>query len=468
MIPSDTEALASARAIRAFQQERRMYAILILVIGIAISLIFPPALIAVIIGLIVVCRIHSSECRPHESVLQQFAQTRNWYHEPSTELRNVEWQKRRVRFYCTAPLLSINSIADYLILNDFVPRTPPPTGEVPRKRPQYTTTKYTHFESTRIGPPRHKQQLPADTLHILPAAPSVEATALDKHQPPSVSPHIPPAGWTTTPVAYAVPPTSSPVLAGETNRRTSAPKEPPAALPFIPPAGWNLTPVITFLHDGSCVGNQTSSASRNEPLITPVISQVISPNRAVEIDQVPPFALEQQVSNTQAKRKPPQRKPRKPSEVITKSIADLSPAPEGGRKPKTKYAVVRSVKLRKAAIQIHGRNCSACGFNFDETFGEILSQGYIEIHHLNSIAAGVRNTDPATDLAPLCGNCHAMADRLTRHHAYPPRSIGELRKLLFPASSLLDVEMHSADEVPKSPSKTKIGKNWEKKSRKGS
>lgn len=246
MIPSDTEALASARAIRVFQQERRMYAILILVIGIAISLIFPPALIAVIIGLIVVCRIHSSECRPHESVLQQFAETRNWYHEPSTELRTVKWQKRRVRFYCTAPLLSINSIADCLISNDFAPRTPPPTGEVPRKRPD-TSTGNTHFESTRIGPPHDKQQLTADTLHPLPAALSVEVTALDKHQPPSVVPHIPPAGWTTTPVVYAIPLTSSPVLAGETNLRTSAPKEPPAALPFIPPAGWNPIPNIPYL-----------------------------------------------------------------------------------------------------------------------------------------------------------------------------------------------------------------------------
>ena len=111
-------------------------------------------------------------------------------------------------------------------------------------------------------------------------------------------------------------------------------------------------------------------------------------------------------------------------------IPDPTPAPEGGRKRKTHYAVVRSVKLRKAAIQIHGNNCCVCKFNFDEAFGEDLAQGYIEVHHLNGIASGVRNTDPATDLAPLCANCHAMADRLTRHHAAPPRSIDELRKLL--------------------------------------
>ncbi len=397
-MPSDTEALASAQAIKASQKKQCLYAILTLVFGIAISLVFPLALMAVVIGLIIVYRINSSECRPHENVLQQFAETRNWYYEPRTELRTVKWQKRRVRFYCTAPLLSVNSIADCLISNDFAPRTPPPTGEVPRKRP-YSSNEYTHLETTRIAPPQDKHQLPADLLHISPAAPPVGAAARDEQQTPAIPPHIPPAGWTTTSVIYAVPPTSSPALADETNRRTSAPKEPPAAKTAKPPR---------------------------------------------------------------------RRKAHTSSEATTQSIPDPSPTPEGGRKPKTNYAVVRSAKLRKAAIQIHGRNCSACGFNFDETFGEILSQGYIEIHHLNSIAAGVRNTDPATDLAPLCGNCHAMADRLTRHHAYPPRSIGALRKLLFPASSLPDVEMHSAAEVPKSPVKTKIGKIRENKSRKGS
>lgn len=197
----------------------------------------------------------------------------------------------------------------------------------------------------------------------------------------------------------AIPPSDSPPLADETNRRTPAPKEPPFA------------------------------------------KKAKTPRR---------------------------RKAGMSSEETSKGVPDLFPTSEGGRKPKTNYAVVRSAKLRKAAIQIHGRNCSACGFSFDETFGEILSQGYIEIHHLNSIAAGVRNTDPAKDLAPLCGNCHAMADRLTRHHASPPRSIGELRTLLFPESSLPDVELFPAAEVAKSPPKVKIGKIREKKTKKDS
>ena len=236
-------------------------------------------------------------------------------------------------------------------------------------------------------------------------------------------------------------------------------QHPPAALPFIPPAGWNPTTNIPFLNDGLPVSTETPLASRNEPLITPVISQVTSPNRADTVERASPFALEQQALNTQLKKTPPQRKPRKPSEVITQSIADPSPAPEGGRKPKTSYAVVRSAKLRKAAIQIHGRNCIACLKNFDEIYGVELAKGYIEVHHLNSIATGERTSDPATDLVPLCSNCHKMADRLSP----PPRTISGLRSRLFPKSSLPSPKALSATEGTKSVPKVKIGKIREKK-----
>lgn len=245
-------------------------------------------------------------------------------------------------------------------------------------------------------------------------------------------------------------------------------QQPPAALPFIPPAGWNPTPIIPFYNDGLPVSTETPLASRNKPLITPVISHVTSPNRAVETDRVPPFALEQQPLNTQSKKTPPQRKTRKPSEVTTQSIADLSPAEEGGRKPRTSYAIVRSAKLRKAAIQIHGRNCIACGLSFDERYGEDLAKGYIDIHHLNSISAGVRNTDPAKDLVPLCRNCHVMADRLARHHTSPPRSIGELKNMLFPKFRFQEKEAIPAVKADKSPVKTRITKVRENKPKKSS
>jgi hypothetical protein len=208
---------------------------------------------------------------------------------------------------------------------------------------------------------------------------------------------------------------------------------------------------------------QISPVGRNSPPITTVLSPTISSDFTVETDSLP-TALEQQQLNNQPEKTPRRRKTRTLSEATSQSVFDLSPAPEGGRKPKTNYTVVRSAKLRKAAIQIHGRNCIACGKNFDEIYGKKLAKGYIEIHHLNSIAAGARNTDPATELMPLCSNCHKMADRLTP----PPRTISELRSKLFPASSLPNGKALQTTEVLKSPMKIKIGKLREKKPKKTS
>jgi predicted HNH restriction endonuclease len=83
------------------------------------------------------------------------------------------------------------------------------------------------------------------------------------------------------------------------------------------------------------------------------------------------------------------------------------------------------------AIRIHGRKCSVCGFDFNEFYGEDLAQGYIEVHHMKKIAEGERITDPANDLAPLCANCHAMADRLAKRFGTSPMSIAELREYLI-------------------------------------
>lgn len=119
----------------------------------------------------------------------------------------------------------------------------------------------------------------------------------------------------------------------------------------------------------------------------------------------------------------------------TREAKEVGPEPrvEGKRVARTSYAAVRDSKLKAMAIQVHGRNCVVCGFNFDSFFGEDLSQGYIEVHHLSQISEGERTTDPVTDLAPLCANCHAMADRLTRRTADLPSSIAGLREMLIPS-----------------------------------
>lgn len=102
---------------------------------------------------------------------------------------------------------------------------------------------------------------------------------------------------------------------------------------------------------------------------------------------------------------------------------------EGPRVERVVLVAVRDPRLKAMATEVHGRDCLVCGFNFDEKFGKELADGYIEVHHLRRISEGERVTDPLTDLMPLCANCHAMADRLTRL-SNPPTSIRQVQDML--------------------------------------
>lgn len=72
----------------------------------------------------------------------------------------------------------------------------------------------------------------------------------------------------------------------------------------------------------------------------------------------------------------------------------------------------RNARTRLLAIEKHGLNCFACGFNFEKVYGE-LGKDFIEVHHiipLSTINEPVE-VNPETDLVPLCANCHRMAHR---------------------------------------------------------
>lgn len=79
---------------------------------------------------------------------------------------------------------------------------------------------------------------------------------------------------------------------------------------------------------------------------------------------------------------------------------------------------------REACIQLNGNRCMVCGFDFAETYGPI-GINYIEVHHLKSVASigGDYRIDVASDLAPVCSNCHAMV-----HREEPPIPLDRLRK----------------------------------------
>ncbi len=74
----------------------------------------------------------------------------------------------------------------------------------------------------------------------------------------------------------------------------------------------------------------------------------------------------------------------------------------------TKYE--RDSRLRDQAILFHGTRCQACGFSFEDKYGEV-GKGFVEVHHIIPVSKGVRTVNPETDLVCLCSNCHRIVHR---------------------------------------------------------
>jgi 5-methylcytosine-specific restriction protein A len=85
---------------------------------------------------------------------------------------------------------------------------------------------------------------------------------------------------------------------------------------------------------------------------------------------------------------------------------------EGASRTIAVNAYERDPRARKACIDHYGTNCSVCGFNFAEAFGD-LGNGFIHVHHLVPLADIGKSyvVDPVRDLRPVCPNCHAMLHR---------------------------------------------------------
>ncbi len=91
--------------------------------------------------------------------------------------------------------------------------------------------------------------------------------------------------------------------------------------------------------------------------------------------------------------------------------SEFLPKEEGKKILRKHYSYERNPENRTNAILIHGTKCKACGFDFDLFYGNELARGYIEIHHLKQLSAGMVSIDPKSDLVPLCSNCHSMVHR---------------------------------------------------------
>lgn len=84
---------------------------------------------------------------------------------------------------------------------------------------------------------------------------------------------------------------------------------------------------------------------------------------------------------------------------------------EGARKTVTVNVYERDASARVACLRRWGLRCTACGFDFNSTYGD-LGDGYIHVHHLRPLSeiGAVYELDPVRDLRPVCPNCHAMAE----------------------------------------------------------
>lgn len=99
---------------------------------------------------------------------------------------------------------------------------------------------------------------------------------------------------------------------------------------------------------------------------------------------------------------------------------------EGAIRPSVVNRRERNPRNRLLCIRLHGEVCSACGLDPFERYGDCGS--IIEVHHLEPLSTlgSPKRYDPATDLVPLCPNCHRAA-----HSRRPvPWSVSDIRSML--------------------------------------
>jgi 5-methylcytosine-specific restriction protein A len=86
---------------------------------------------------------------------------------------------------------------------------------------------------------------------------------------------------------------------------------------------------------------------------------------------------------------------------------------EGARRERFHFRIERqrNNKLSREAKRIHGYVCQGCSFSFESVYGSV-GRNYIEAHHLTPLHALIGDgpvlTNPETDFAVLCANCHKM------------------------------------------------------------
>ncbi len=101
---------------------------------------------------------------------------------------------------------------------------------------------------------------------------------------------------------------------------------------------------------------------------------------------------------------------------------------EGKRNKRFVATYERSPRLRESAINEHGLDCMACGFNFGQFYGS-YAEGFIHVHHVvpvSELGNDGSKVDPKSDMIVLCPNCHAVVHRMRKKTL----SLDELKEMI--------------------------------------
>jgi predicted HNH restriction endonuclease len=112
---------------------------------------------------------------------------------------------------------------------------------------------------------------------------------------------------------------------------------------------------------------------------------------------------------------------------LAEEILEEETLVEGAKKQITINAYERNPIARQKCLNHYGYNCSVCGFNFSERYGDI-GKNFIHVHHLKEISqiGEEYEIDPIKELRPVCPNCHAML-----HKRKPAYTIEELKEIII-------------------------------------
>ena len=100
---------------------------------------------------------------------------------------------------------------------------------------------------------------------------------------------------------------------------------------------------------------------------------------------------------------------------------ELRTAIEGESIDKHVTAYKRDARLRKECLEKKGHVCSICGFDPVTKYGKGF-ENIIEVHHVNPLACGIRETT-LDDLIPVCPNCHRALHSKGNGDVYSPKEI---------------------------------------------